>query len=193
MDLDRLVDMTLAVQRVAAPTFAEGERGEMLFESFRTVDPVNIEMDVTGNVIVQASRGDSGPVVVTAHMDSVFPKEEIVPAQIRANRLTGPGVGDNAVALAALIELCRDLKETSLNRPVWLVANVAEEGLGNLQGMEHVVDRFGWSHLSQGIAGQEISFAREHQGRPCMDPCRTSLCRARVGPRFRSPARVADG
>lgn len=143
MDLERLLEHTIAIQSIAAPTFHESARAEWLFSAFMETDPVNIEMDVAGNVLVQVCEGEKNPIVVSAHMDSVFPEESVTPATREGDRLRGPGVGDNAVALATLIELCRDLSSDKVDRSIWIVANVAEEGLGNLLGMEHVVQKFG--------------------------------------------------
>jgi acetylornithine deacetylase/succinyl-diaminopimelate desuccinylase-like protein len=57
----------------------------------------------------------------------------------------GPGLGDNSLGVAALFGLLWSLRERQipLRGDVWLVANVCEEGLGNLHGMKAVVDRFG--------------------------------------------------
>ncbi|NIP95654.1 MAG: M28 family peptidase, partial [Akkermansiaceae bacterium] len=58
-----------------------------------------------GNVYASIPGGDNDPVVVSAHLDSVFPPEAVTPAERKGGQLRGPGVGDNAVALAALLEL----------------------------------------------------------------------------------------
>ncbi|MGE5775288.1 MAG: M20/M25/M40 family metallo-hydrolase, partial [Chloroflexota bacterium] len=56
----------------------------------------------------------------------------------------GPGLGDNSIGVAALFGLVWALKERAipLRGDVWFVANVCEEGLGDLRGMKAVVDRF---------------------------------------------------
>lgn len=141
MDLDRWIDNTMALQRIPAPTFAEGERGEFMYNAFRACDVNAVQTDVAGNVYAQPSDQASPLLVISAHLDSVFPPDQAKPAQVRNGRLYGPGVGDNAIALAALLELAYDLQDAA--GEVWLVANVAEEGLGNLLGMQHVVERFG--------------------------------------------------
>lgn len=143
MDLERLIENTLALQRIPAPTFHEEQRGEFLHNAFLLSGVSAVEMDNAGNVYGPIEGGSAAPTIVTAHLDSVFPPSEVVPAERRGNRLYGPGVGDNAVAVAALIELAFDLPALPLAGPVWLVGNVAEEGLGNLLGMQHVVERFG--------------------------------------------------
>jgi acetylornithine deacetylase/succinyl-diaminopimelate desuccinylase-like protein len=77
-------------------------------------------------------------------MDTVHPLDTPLTVHRLPDRITGPGIGDNALALAALIGLARSLRMKSVKLPgdLWLVANVAEEGLGDLRGMQAVVDRF---------------------------------------------------
>ncbi|HEX9797906.1 MAG TPA: M20/M25/M40 family metallo-hydrolase [Anaerolineales bacterium] len=143
MDLERLIANALAMQRIPAPTFEEDQRAELLHNSFRAAGLRVVEMDAAGNVYAQVGRAKSPPVVVSAHMDSVFPAGQNTPALRHDQRLHGPGIGDNAIALATLLELAIDLPGARLPCPVWLVGNVAEEGLGNLLGMQHVLERFG--------------------------------------------------
>ena len=54
-------------------------------------------------------------------------------------RLTGPGVGDNTVAVCALSALDA-LLPGQLRHPVWIVATTGEEGLGNLAGVRALLD-----------------------------------------------------
>lgn len=143
VDLERLLANTLAIQRVPAQTFAEDQRAEVMHNAFLASGAASVDMDAAGNVYAEVPGGDEALVVVSAHLDTVFPPEAVTPGERRGNRLHGPGVGDNAVALAALIELAHDLPARRLDHDVILVANVAEEGLGNLLGMQHVVERFG--------------------------------------------------
>ena len=60
---------------------------------------------------------------------------EVPHAVVRhGGRLTGPGVGDNTVAVCALSAL-NALLPGWLRHPVWIVATTGEEGLGNLAGV----------------------------------------------------------
>jgi tripeptide aminopeptidase len=144
MDLQRLIRHTLAIQAVPSPTFHEQERAELLQRMATAAHAKDVDVDAAGNVFARLpGRGDGAPVVVSAHLDSVFAREQVTPARRLGWQLIGPGVGDNAVALAALMELAEDLPSNPTKGDVWLVANVCEEGLGNLLGMQHVVERFG--------------------------------------------------
>lgn len=143
MDVDRWIRNTLSLQRIPAPTFREDQRAEVMYNSFLSngLDPV--EMDAAGNVYGRVIGAERPPVIVSAHLDTVFSAEEMEAATLHDGVLQGPGVGDNAIALAALFELAVDLPQLEPSGDVWLVATVAEEGLGNLLGMQHVVERFG--------------------------------------------------
>lgn len=143
LNLERLIKNTITIQKIPAPTFQEDERAEFLYNCFVAANAKIVEMDAAGNVYAQIIAGQEPPIIVSAHLDTVFGRDVISPAQRRDGRLYGPGVGDNGVALAALLELAYDYQETESKRPLWLVANVGEEGLGNLLGMQHVLERFG--------------------------------------------------
>lgn len=113
-----------------------------LFESEELAD---IEIDALGNVYGRMPGRSSGlPIILTAHLDTVFPESTDLRCTRTADCITAPGIGDNALGLAGLLGLIWLIHagEKSLNRDLWLVANVGEEGLGNLRGMEAVVSRF---------------------------------------------------
>ncbi len=147
MDLNRWVDRTLAIQSIPAPTFGEAERAAFLQAEFKSIGAFDLEQDNLGNLLVKIPGSQAAPTVVSAHLDTVFPAHTDLANRRTRSRLIGPGVGDNAVALAALLELGQDLQALDLAGDVWLVANVGEEGLGNLRGMREIVARFG-DHVS---------------------------------------------
>jgi tripeptide aminopeptidase len=130
----------LQLCRVPAPTFLEQERAGWLLEQLRAVG-WSASKDRSGNVV--AADGDGPYVALTAHLDTVIAprsKDEIsVDAE---GRFRGPGVSDNGAGLAALLAVARvwksglSLPELPLN--LLLVANVGEEGEGNLLGMRHL-------------------------------------------------------
>jgi tripeptide aminopeptidase len=143
MDLNRLIDRTMAIQAIPAPTFFEAARVSFLRDEFERAGLQDVACDEVGNLYGRVPGGANLPVIVTAHLDSVFTADASLEAKREGNRLYGTGIGDNAVGLAALVELGTDLHSIPLTGDVWLVANVCEEGLGNLRGMQKVVDRFG--------------------------------------------------
>jgi acetylornithine deacetylase/succinyl-diaminopimelate desuccinylase-like protein len=80
--------------------------------------------------------------VVAAHLDTVFPENTNVHVRRDGSVLTGPGIGDNCRGLATLVAIVRVLNRAGVKTPgsVTFVANVGEEGLGNLRGMRELLD-----------------------------------------------------
>jgi acetylornithine deacetylase/succinyl-diaminopimelate desuccinylase-like protein len=133
----------LRLCRIPAPTFLEQKRAEWMVEQFRSLK-WEAKLDRAGNVIAWLpGRRDHAAVAVTAHLDTVLAPR--VPEDIKVTgdgRLLGPGVSDNGAGLAALLALAAvwtaapPLDDSPL-LPV-LVANVGEEGEGNLCGMRYL-------------------------------------------------------
>jgi acetylornithine deacetylase/succinyl-diaminopimelate desuccinylase-like protein len=100
-------------------------------------------MDDLGNVYGRTPGASKPSLAVSAHLDSVFPDDTNLDLRTSGSDLIGPGIGDNAIALALMLETA----EAFINNPpydsIWFVGNVREEGLGNLEGMHQVVARFG--------------------------------------------------
>ncbi|HJT88034.1 MAG TPA: M20/M25/M40 family metallo-hydrolase [Bryobacteraceae bacterium] len=136
-------EMHLQLCRVPAPTFLEGERASWFLEQFRSLG-WQASVDRAGNVI--ASLGEAPYVALTAHLDTVIAprtKDEITVEP--DGRFRGPGVSDNGAGLAALLAVARAWKTCGgvpdLGASLLLVANVGEEGEGNLVGMRHLCSR----------------------------------------------------
>lgn len=138
-----MIERTLAIQAIPAPTFEESARAEFLWAEFAEASVHDVAIDEVGNLLGRIPGGSLAPVVVAAHLDSVFPSGTDLRASRREAHLTGPGIGDNAVGLAGLVELALDYRDQPPAGDVWLVATTGEEGLGNLRGIRAVVDRFG--------------------------------------------------
>ena len=140
----------LALCRVPAPTFVEHERAAWMQQQFRSMG-CDVAIDRAGNVVASPGSLDDGPyVALTAHLDTVIAprsKEDI--AVDDQGRFRGPGVSDNGAGLTALLAVARALKSCPpLEDPVsalLLVANVGEEGEGNLSGMRHLCKQSPWA------------------------------------------------
>ncbi|MGD8555029.1 MAG: M20/M25/M40 family metallo-hydrolase [Anaerolineales bacterium] len=142
MDLERLLARAQEIQRIASPTFHERERAAYMRSAFEQAKLSEITRDEIGNLYGKLPGGDSPALIVSAHLDTVFPLGTPLPTRRTEEHIIGPGIGDNAVALSALVELAMDFQGQALPGDVWLVANVCEEGLGNSRGMRQVVARF---------------------------------------------------
>jgi acetylornithine deacetylase/succinyl-diaminopimelate desuccinylase-like protein len=144
----RVVDLAVQIQQVPAPTFGEARRAQLVHRMFKQERKrlQKVILDETGNVLAcLTGMGKGKPIIVSAHMDTVFPAETDLQVRRDSERIHGPGLGDNSLGVAALFGLLWGLRERNvqLGGDVWFVANVAEEGLGDLLGMKAVVDRFG--------------------------------------------------
>lgn len=133
----------LKLCRVPAPTFLEEKRAEWMAERFRELG-WDARLDRSGNVVASLpGRRDSESVAVTAHLDTVLAPRSAEEIKLSGDgRFLGPGVSDNGAGLAALLALAAawsaapPLPDASL-APL-LVANVGEEGEGNLSGMRYL-------------------------------------------------------
>jgi len=87
---------------------------------------------------------DKEVVVLSAHLDTVFPAGTEVKVHREKSRMTAPGISDNGAGLAALVAVARAIHEARIQpqRGILFVANVGEEGEGNLRGMRAVVDAY---------------------------------------------------
>jgi acetylornithine deacetylase/succinyl-diaminopimelate desuccinylase-like protein len=145
--VDRLLGLAISIQQIPAPTFEEGKRAEFVRGKFVEEGLRDVSTDEVGNVYARLPGKDStlAPLVVSAHLDTVFPAETDLTIRREPGRIHGPGIGDNSMGVAALFGLVWLLRERGVQPPgdVWLVANTGEEGLGDLRGMKEVVKRFG--------------------------------------------------
>ncbi len=160
---DRIIELAVQIQQIPAPTFAEGARAEFVRGLFEREGLQDVSTDEVGNVygrwttdngpwlMVNGQSSDPKPLIVSAHLDTVFPEETNLQIRREEDKVYGPGIGDNSLGVAALFGVLWSLPSP---RPspkgrggfagdVWFVANVGEEGLGDLRGMKAAVDRFG--------------------------------------------------
>jgi tripeptide aminopeptidase len=143
-DIDQIAELCLTIQRIPAPTGAEHQRAEFVAAHLRQLGLNEVELDDTPNVYARVEGAGKGlGLIVSAHLDTVFPLETDLTNRREGVRLYGPGVGDNSMGLAGLLTLARKLAggENPPACDVWFVANAGEEGLGDLKGMRLALDR----------------------------------------------------
>jgi acetylornithine deacetylase/succinyl-diaminopimelate desuccinylase-like protein len=131
----------IRICEIPAPPFQEHERGQYFAARFAELGLSDVHTDEIGNVIgVRNGAADKPLLVVSAHLDTVFP----APTNVRVNRVGGrlyaPGIGDNGAGLAALLAMIEALNagDFKLQGSVAFVATVGEEGEGNLRGARHL-------------------------------------------------------
>ncbi len=142
-DRQWITEQHLELCRIPAPTFFEAKRAEWMLTRLRSLG-CDAKIDRAGNVIAFPGTPTTGPyVAVTAHLDTVLAPRRPEEIYLEGDgRMHGPGVADNGSGLAALLAIARAIqKAPPLENPsasLMLVANVGEEGEGNLSGMKYL-------------------------------------------------------
>lgn len=137
-----VIEDQVAIARVPAPTGGESARAELMTRRLRAAGLRNVEIDELGNVIALAGPRGRAPVVLCAHLDTVFESREPIQVHRDGARLAAPGISDNARGLATLATLA-DLVgsgQLEIKRPVLFAATTCEEGHGDLRGCRHLFD-----------------------------------------------------
>jgi tripeptide aminopeptidase len=138
---DAIVRSQIAVAQIAAPTGEEQERGAWIARRFHDCGLADVHTDDAGNVV--GRRHGAGlelpPVVICAHLDTVFPRGTDLSIRRDGERLVGPGINDNGRGLAVMLALAAAVDGVRLRsrRPVEFVATTGEEGIGDLRGAKH--------------------------------------------------------
>lgn len=138
-----VLDLTVRLAQIPAPTGDEGERSRFVAGWLREQGHGDIWTDELGDVTVQIpGAGPGAPVLIAAHLDTVFPRQTPLAITRDEGKLRGPGVGDNSLGIAAALLLPAMLARLEVRPAVDMVValTVGEEGLGNLRGMRAVVD-----------------------------------------------------
>jgi tripeptide aminopeptidase len=136
IDLEDLVHDIATIASIPSPTFAEEARLVWIGDRLQRASG-RTRRDAVGNVIW--SWGDARPrILLTAHVDTVFPLSTPIVIQRHGDRIVGPGVGDNAAAIAVVIHVVDGLLRDRGLDSAAVAFTVGEEGLGNLRGARHV-------------------------------------------------------
>jgi tripeptide aminopeptidase len=127
---------------IPAPTFQESARAAWFADRFRQLGLSDVHVDDAGNALgVMQAGSDDGPVVlVSAHLDTVFPAGTDCTPRERDGIIEAPGATDNAAGLAGLLSLVAAMKHAAITPAVTILfaANVGEEGEGDLRGMRYL-------------------------------------------------------
>jgi acetylornithine deacetylase/succinyl-diaminopimelate desuccinylase-like protein len=144
VEADTINDQIRACE-IPAPPFQEQKRAEHFKQLFTEIGLKNVRLDGVGNVIGErpgaATPGSNGPaLVLAAHLDTVFPEGTDVKVKRNGTVLSGPGIGDDCRGLAVILAVARALNEARIETEgtILFVANVGEEGLGDLRGVRHL-------------------------------------------------------
>lgn len=144
------LELLRTLAQIPAPSGHEERRAEFIRDWLLAQGaPVgSVRIDDAKNVIFSLPAGagaaDDGIAVFAAHTDVVFPDTEPLPLAESATRLLAPGVGDDTANLVGLLLAARYLMRNhiALDRPLLVVANSCEEGLGNLAGTRELFRQY---------------------------------------------------
>ena len=128
---------------IPAPPFGEDARAAWFRERFVELGLQNPHLDVEGNALAELpgrAPGRGPMLLLSAHLDTVFPPGTDCTPREQGDLLLGPGVSDNGAGLAALLALAAAMQDSGLQPActVLFAANVGEEGEGDLRGMRHL-------------------------------------------------------
>ena len=141
---EEILRAQIEIARIAAPTGAEGDRARWMARRLEAAG-FSARIDDAGSVVARAPGAYAGPpVVVCAHLDTVFPADTALEVQRQGSRVTGPGICDNSRGLAVMLVLASAVQRSraAFARAVEFVATTGEEGAGDLRGAKH--------HFAQG-------------------------------------------
>ena len=137
-------EQQIRLTEIAAPPFQEAQRA-VAVKALLAASGLDVEIDKTGNVIGELRGANEREIVIlSAHVDTVFPPATDVRVRHEGDRLLAPGISDNGTGLAALVAIARACHEAHLKprRTILFVADVGEEGEGNLRGMRALIDAY---------------------------------------------------
>lgn len=146
----KIMDWHAAVVGIPAPPFGEQARAQWIVERFAEAGLADVQTDEIGNVLGFLNPADHHPestghiVVVSAHLDTVFPAGTTIHPRITekdgAERLEAPGACDNGAGIAGLLAVAHALTHAKpeLGVPLLFMGNVGEEGEGDLRGVRHL-------------------------------------------------------
>lgn len=137
---DRTVADIVRITEIPAPPFKEAVRAAAWREMLVAHGLADAAIDEEGNVVAVRKGSGGGPaVVISAHLDTVFPEDTDVTVRREGTRLMAPGVGDDARGLAVILAWLRamDAARIATRSDIIILGTVGEEGEGDLRGVRH--------------------------------------------------------
>ncbi len=154
----------IAINQIPAPTFSERERARFLIERFHSIG-LDAHRTPRWDVVAEFPGTRPGPaLLLQASLDTIFPASVNSTARVEGKKVVGPGIGDNALGLAALLALAEVFANAALEPlgPVIFAATSATEGAGNVAGLKRVLrrleGRIGWMLCLKGHGLGRLSF-----------------------------------
>jgi acetylornithine deacetylase/succinyl-diaminopimelate desuccinylase-like protein len=145
---DEITREQAAICEIPAPPFGEEARAEYLSARFRQCGLRDTTIDTEGNCVALRRGANLRPLlVISAHLDTVFPAGTNFTVRREGARLYAPGIADDGCGLVALLALLDALEEAAIETEgsILFVGTVGEEGEGNLRGARHLLTTGEWA------------------------------------------------
>ncbi|VTU39809.1 Carboxypeptidase G2 precursor [Variovorax sp. PBL-H6] len=140
-DHERSVEDLRMLTEIEAPPFKEQRRAEAFLARMKALGLSDARIDAEGNVVgLRKGTGNGPKLLVSAHLDTVFPAGTDVKVKERDGKLYAPGISDDTRGLAVLLSWLKVLNDNKIQTvgDLLFVGNVGEEELGNLRGMKAI-------------------------------------------------------
>ncbi|MEX0722470.1 MAG: M20/M25/M40 family metallo-hydrolase [Gracilimonas sp.] len=143
---EETVQNQITITEIPAPPFMEEVRAASFAEMMRDYGLSEVDIDEEGNVVGKRP-GTEGErtIVISAHLDTVFPEGTDVKVEVRNDTLFAPGITDDTRGLATLLTIINTLESLDIETEdnIWFVGTVGEEGIGDLRGVKHLFETEG--------------------------------------------------
>jgi tripeptide aminopeptidase len=156
---DRVLELASDIARIPAPTGDERARAARVAGLFEGHGTGEVCIDDIHNVVARHPGSErSRSVLLAAHTDTVFVHGTDLTVRHEKGRWLGPGLGDNSLGVAAVVLLPRMLAEFGIqpSTDLLLTGNVGEEGLGNLIGINRILDDYSDIGAMVAVEGQNL-------------------------------------
>ncbi|PZP95576.1 MAG: peptidase M20 [Variovorax paradoxus] len=140
-DHARSIQDLVLLTEIEAPPFKERPRAEAFLARMKALGLADAKIDAEGNVVGLRKGSGNGPkLLVSAHLDTVFPAGTDVKVRQDGNKYSAPGISDNTRGLAVLLSWLKVLNDNHVQTvgDLLFVGNVGEEELGNLRGIKAI-------------------------------------------------------
>jgi acetylornithine deacetylase/succinyl-diaminopimelate desuccinylase-like protein len=146
---DQVLADLVRITETPAPPFNESKRAVLFAQMLRDAGLTDVTIDPEGNVVALRPGLSEGPVlVVSAHLDTVFPEGTPIKVRREGERLFAPGIGDDSLGLATILAWVRVLETERIatRQPILFVGTVGEEGPGDLRGVRYLFTKSAWKN-----------------------------------------------
>ncbi len=140
---DRQIEELVELIEIPSGPFMEAEISARYAELLAADTALeNVHVDEEGNVIGEwrGTNSDGNYLVVSAHLDTVFPEGTDVTVNWMGTEIHAPGSGDDKASAAAVLAFARAMTEAGVQTEsdILFVGTVGEEGPGDLRGVRYL-------------------------------------------------------